>query len=246
MKRKNNNIEAKDVTEDFENLYHPKSALVFYESDDKLSDMYVEYFDMDEDGSPINAHPLTTNEAKYLAKRLKIQNCREKEFLKPQGIISSNILLIDNSENAKVIWYTEFSERELYFSKDLEIPNGTAKVPSLIWCADKLHLKIFAVDYNQRPTEETSLYHAPFFNIYDNGSVCMGNVDTKIKKSASLEEFTATWERFFFNSYFSHLMYNHNPIKGNCVSLWKDLVQNRKDFPNDVLIKSNLKLKNLL
>lgn len=35
MKRKNNNIEAKDVTEDFENLYHPKSALVFYESDDK-------------------------------------------------------------------------------------------------------------------------------------------------------------------------------------------------------------------
>jgi hypothetical protein len=41
-------------------------------------------------------------------------------------------------------------------------------------------------------------------------------------------------------------MYNHNPIKGNCVSLWKDLVQNRKDFPNDVLIKSNLKLKNLL
>jgi PRTRC genetic system protein B len=143
--------------------------------------MYVEYFDMDEDGSPINAHPLTTNEAKYLAKRLKIQNCREKEFLKPQGIISSNILLIDNSENAKVIWYTEFSERELYFSKDLEIPNGTAKVPSLIWCADKLHLKIFAVDYNQRPTEETSLYHAPFFNIYDNGSVCMGTLILKLK-----------------------------------------------------------------
>lgn len=241
-----NEAEVLDVTEHFGTLYHPKSALVFYESDERHSDMYVEYFDMDENGNPMNAHPLTVNEAKLLAKRFNVQSRREKEFLKPKSIISSNILLIDNSENGKVIWYTESCEKELFFSKGLGIPNGIANVPALIWCANKQHLKIYAIDSNHRPTEDTQLFHAPFFNVYDSGSVCMGTVDTKIKKSASLEEFTATWENCFFNSYFSHLMYNHNPIKGNCVSLWKELIISDKDFPIDVLTKSNLKLKNLL
>lgn len=241
-----NEEEVLDVTEHFGMLYHPKSALVFYESDESLSDMYVEYFDMDENGNPMNAHPLTVNEAKFLAKRFNVQSRKEMKFLKPKGVISSNILLIDNSENAKVIWYTDSGKKELFFSKGLGIPNGVASVPALIWCADKQHLKIYAMNYNQRPTEDTPLYHAPFFNVYDNGSVCMGTVDTKITKSASLEEFTGTWENCFFNSYFSHLMYNHNPVQGNCVSLWKELVTNDKDFPIDVLIKSNLKLKNLL
>ncbi|KQT23726.1 hypothetical protein ASG22_06705 [Chryseobacterium sp. Leaf405] len=39
--------------------------------------------------------------------------------------------------------------------------------------------------------------------------VCMGTVETRIKNSASLEEFIENWENCFFNSYFSHLMLNH-------------------------------------
>jgi len=36
-----------DVTEDFGTLYHPKSALVFYESKGLDKEVYVEHFDMD-------------------------------------------------------------------------------------------------------------------------------------------------------------------------------------------------------
>ena len=55
-----------DITASFGTLYHPKSALVFYETKGANTDVYVEHFDMDKNGNPINAHPLTVKEAKVL------------------------------------------------------------------------------------------------------------------------------------------------------------------------------------
>ncbi|STD07498.1 hypothetical protein [Chryseobacterium carnipullorum] len=45
-------------------------------------------------------------------------------------------------------------------------------------------------------------FHAPFFNVYESGSVCMGTVDVNIKNSVSLEEFTEKWEDLFFQFLF--------------------------------------------
>ena len=126
-------------------------------------------------------------------------------------------------------------KRQLYFTENLEIPNGIAEVPAMLWLAGKRNLKVFALANNRRPTEKTSLFYAPFFNVYENGTVCMGTVDVDIKNSSSLEEFTKKWEDYFFNSYFSHLMNEHNPIKGNCVNLWKSLVDKDEIFPKNVL-----------
>ena len=201
---------------------------------------------MDEDGNPINAHPLTVREAQRLSKSLNIQNKKDKDFLKSKGIISINILHIDSSENGKVVWFTKSQERELFFLKNLNIPNGKANIPPLLWVANKQNLKIFAVENDERPDENTPIFHAPFFNVYENGNVCMGTVDVKIKNSASLEEFTESWENYFFNSYFSHLMNNHNPIKGNCVNLWKNLIETKESFPIAQLIINNKILKELL
>ena len=74
-----NNI--KDITENFGTLYHPKSALVFYQTKGTNADMYVEHFDMDKNGNPVNAHPLTVNEAKILAKALHTDKEKDKAFL---------------------------------------------------------------------------------------------------------------------------------------------------------------------
>lgn len=236
----------KDITNHFGTLYHPKSALVFYQSDRRNSDNYVEFFDMDENGSPINAHPLTIRESQRLSKCLSIQNKKDKDFLKPNGIMSQNILYLNSSDKEKVIWFTEAQERDLFFVENLTIPNGKANVPTLVWCANKYNLKVYAVENNQRPDDNTVLFYAPFFNVSENGNVCMGTVDVQIKNSTSLEEFIKSWETYFFNSYFSHLMSNHNPIKGNCVNLWRNLIENEGKFPTDILMNSNLILKNLL
>ena len=237
-----------DITENFGTLYFPKSALVFYETKGVNTDMYVEHFDMDKQGNPINAHPLTEREAKTLSKALTLNTKKEKnqEFLKPKGILPTYILHLNPSENGSVTWYTKAEKRQLYFSENLEIPNGKAEVPAMLWLANKRSLKIFALSCNRRPTEKTSLFYAPFFNVYENGNVCMGTVNIDIQNSASVEEFTEKWEEYFFNSYFSHLMNEHNPINENCVNLWKNLINSEKPFPKEVLKSANRTLKTLL
>lgn len=235
----------KDITENFGTLYHPKSALVFYQTKGMNSATYVEHFDVDKNGNPINAHPLTVREANQLAKALKTAKEEKEPCLKSVGIISNTILHINAIDN-KVIWFTKAMQRELCFTENLGIPKGIANVPPMLWITNKNSLSVFALGSNRRPTEYTKLYNAPFFNVYENGNVCMGTVDIQIKKIALLEEFTIAWENYFFNSYFSHLMPDYNPIKGNCVTLWESLTNTEKAFPKEVLKKSNQTLKNLL
>lgn len=234
-----------DITENFGILYHPKSALVFYEAEGKQNDVYVEHFDMDRNGNPINAHPLTVREANVLAKSLQTDQEKNKAFLKPKGILPTNVLYINPTENGSVLWYTKAQKRQLYFVDSLGIPNGIAKVPPMIWFASKSSLAVFALANDRRPTERTPLYHAPFFNIYENGNVCMGTVSIDIKNSASVEEFIQAWEHYFFDSYFSHALCG-NLTKTSIVNLWKDLTSSDNPFPKDVLKKNNRILKNLL
>lgn len=234
-----------DITENFGTLYHPKSALVFYETIGTNTDVYVEHFDMDSNGTPINAHPLTVKEANVLAKALKTDEENSKAFLKPKGILPTHILHINPSEKGTVLWYTKTQQRQLYFVDSLGISNGKAQVPPMLWFANKSSLTVFALANDRRPTEKTPLHYAPFFNIYEKGNVCMGTVSIDIKNSASVEEFIQAWEHYFFNSYFSHSLCE-NLTKKNIVTLWKDLINTDKPFPKEVLKKNNKTLKNLL
>lgn len=99
--------------------------------------------------------------------------------------------------------------------ESLGIQSGKVQVPPMLWFADKENLFVFALATDRRPTEKTPLYYAPFFNVYEDGAVCMGTVSIDIKNSVSVEEFIQVWEDYFFNSYFSHLLDSYNPIKGN-------------------------------
>lgn len=235
-----------DITQNFGTLYHPVSALVIYQTKGMNKTTYVEHFDMDRNGNPINAHPLTEREAKALAKALNTEREKSKAFLRPEGVMPIHILYVNPSDNGAVMWFTKAMQTQLFFSEGLGIANGIAEVPALLWQANKHSLTLFALATNRRPNERTALYHAPFLNVYEGGNVCMGTVDVNIKNSASIEEFTSAWQGYFFNSYFSHLVNGHNPIIGNCVSLWKELVGTGKPFPNEVLKKTNRTLKNIL
>lgn len=234
-----------DITENFGTLYHPKSALVFYQTKETNTDTYVEFFDINKQGNPTNAHPLTVKEANRLAKALKTAKQEKEPCLKPDGIIGNHILHLD-AVKGKAVWFTKAGQRELYFTENLGIPKGKANVPGLLWVASRTSLAVFALGSNRRPTERTKLYNAPFFNVYEDGYVCMGTVDVQIKKAASLEEFTTAWENYFLNSYFSHLMPDYNPIKGNCVSLWESLVNTDVAFPSEVLKTSKITLKDII
>ncbi|GEM63865.1 hypothetical protein SF1_18470 [Sphingobacterium faecium NBRC 15299] len=236
-----------DITQNFGELYYPVSALVFYQTkNDNFKDTYVEHFEMDNNGNPINAHPLTVLEAEELAAALQTEEEQNKAYLKPKDILSPNILHLNPSKNGSVLWYTNAQKRELFFVSRLGIPNGFAFVPPMVWYATKNSLSVFALSSDERPTAKTPLYYAPYFNIYHDGKVCLGTVNVEIKNFASLEEFTTAWEYYFFNSYFSHFVDGLNSVNGNCIQIWKKLIGTDKPFPLDALKKNNMTLKNLI
>ncbi|WP_412468794.1 PRTRC system protein B [Pedobacter sp. KLB.chiD] len=235
-----------DITQHFGKLHYPSSALVFYQSKDEINNTYVEHFDFDHNGRPKNAHPLTESEGRQLAKALVTAKERENGFLNCKAIIPEKVLRIDADKKGCLLWFTKGERRQLYFSPGLEIQNGTANVPAMLWLATKKELSVFALATNHRPTENTTLLHAPFFNVYENGSVCMGSVDVDIKSSTSTEEFMQLWENYFFNSYFSHLFDGHNPVKGDAVQLWKGLIDTDVKFPKEQLKKTSFTVKHLL
>lgn len=236
----------KDITQNFGTLFYPISAMVVYQSKEKVNVTYIEHFDMDKNGNPINAHPLTVREAKTLVRALNTDINENKTLLNCKGILPTNILRVDPRENGSVVWFTKIRKVKMHFVDKLEIPSGVAEIPALLWYASKNVLRVFALTSNRRPNEKTFLFHAPFFNMYKDSHVCMGTVNVNIKKTISVEEFIQIWEDSFFNSYFSHLINEHNPIDGNCVNLWKELVGTNKAFPKVVLKKTGQTLKDLL
>ena len=227
-------------------LYQPKAALVVFTTSG-FTAPYIEYYDMDETGSPVNPHPLTVREAQSLSKALDTREQSGKAFLRPEGVLPENVLHLDPSDNGSGVWYTKPQAQKLYFAESLGLANETIALPALVWKATKKELQLFALKGKTKPKVETPLYHAPFFNLYQKGIVCMGNVNITLKSAATLEEFITAWQGYFFESYFSHHIEGHNPVEINLINLYKDLMADpEKPFPTDTLRPTPLTLKNLL
>ena len=234
----------KNITPAFDQIFIPAKALVVYNS---LAEnrVYVEAYDIDENGKPINAHPLSVKETIGLAEVLNSCSEVNNDFLINQGLLPEKILHV-NSKIGFAIWYTSQQKINLLFKEDLAIPSGETSVPAMIWKATKNSLSVYATKETNRPTEATKLYYAPFFNIHENGNVCMGTVNIEIDKSCCLEDFIHAWEDYFFSSYFAHLIGSYSPTKGNIVQLWKGLAGTNKHFPIEVLIKNGQQLTDIL
>jgi PRTRC genetic system protein B len=236
----------KDITNTFGTLYNPIKAFVVYQKDSADKTIYVESYDMDKKGCPINAHPLNLKESTELAKALDTSEELTCKFLKPSGLLPKNVLYINADRDGYAIWHTPPQRVDLFFVDSLGIPNGKASIPALLWKASKNTLWIYALNSNQEIGERTTLYHAPFLNLYEDGKVCMGTVSVSIKEDCLLEEFMKVWEQYFFNSYFSHVIGDASPVKGNIIQLWQTLVLSGKHFPMKSLLKNGLTIKNLL
>jgi PRTRC genetic system protein B len=156
------------------------------------------------------------------------------------------VLHINPAENGSVVWYTKPRRQQLHFTESLTMPLPSIHLPALVWVARKKSLFVYALKGIRKPCLNSPLYHAPFFNLYHNGNVCMGSVAVRISSSASLEEFIGAWEDYFFGSYFSHLIGGHNPVKGNLMSLYQNLSQTEGVFPVVELIRNSKQLKHIL
>jgi PRTRC genetic system protein B len=240
-------INMENITQQFGTLYHPKKAFVVYQPEDPKGKAYIESYDMDRDGRPINAHPLTVRESTALANALNTSTELNYQYLKPAGLMPGQVLYLNpDIQRGYVIWHTPARTTGLLFQESLRIPNGKANVPAMVWKASLHELSVFAVKETGVFHPGTELYHAPFFNISASGQVCMGNVKLKIGRECRLEDFMSKWENAFYNSYFSHLFSGHSPVNGNIVQLWQSLIGTKKKFPEKVLKTNRLQIKHLI
>ena len=231
----------------FGDIYFPQKAIIIYGNpENERQQVYVEAYDMDSNGSPINAHPLDASECAGLAHALDCSDELRRDFLRPKGLLPDNLLYLNPAYDGFALWYTKEQEVNLFFTEQLGIPSGKAKVPPLLWKADKTRLYIYALKPAKRYTEQTSLYHAPFFNVHENGNVCMGTVDINIEQGCFMEDFITQWQQYFFSSYFSHLLGGHSPVKMNIVQLWQEQVRSQRAFPVELLVKHQKTIKDLI
>lgn len=235
-----------NITESFSSVYTPFKGIVFYQSMKDKNQIYVESYDMNKQGRMVGAHPLSETEAEQLAQGLIRSAETNTGFLHANGLLPHNLLHIHVGSSGHAIWYTEAQEQNLFFVNDLGIPSGGAMLPPMIWKATQESLEVFAIKDVKKLTLETPLYYAPYFNVYKSGNVCMGTVDIEIDNDSSLEEFISTWQTFFFESKFSHLVDSYNPVSVNIVELWQNQVKTKHDFPLSVLKSSGKKLKDIL
>lgn len=100
-----------------------------------------------------------------------------------------------------VLWYAPPCRREIFFSctnKNLQRYSGKVfPYPGLVFLARGETLSVYAVK-SRRPQAGTKLYHAPFWNISDRGSICLPSGARNQLHSPG------EWENIFYNSAFSH------------------------------------------
>ncbi len=236
-----------NITEKIAATFTPVKALVVYQCQSRDNETYVEAHDIDSNGCPINAHPLSVRETIALADCLNAARRNRTHYLDPTAFLPTNLLHINHREGYAV-WHTPPQTKNLSFSDNLGIPCGCANIPSLLWKADSDTLMLYAlkVKRNCQPIPDTVLYRAPFFNVYEDGKVCMGTVDTGFSQANGVEEFIHRWETAFFESYFTHLNSDNPPVKGNIALLWKSLVGSQVEFPETSLLPANQTIKGLL
>ncbi|AFD27282.1 hypothetical protein DGo_PB0013 (plasmid) [Deinococcus gobiensis I-0] len=72
--------------------------------------------------------------------------------------------------------------------------------PGLVFYAQPGSLSVFAVRGAERPTSETPLMHAPFWNMFNTGQMCQGTVAYPQEITAATQD---AWEAVFFSSHFT-------------------------------------------
>jgi len=188
----------------------------------------------------LEGKPLDRNTHSKLSKYFKKS---KNDNVYCDGLFPENILYFgENNSEPHIIWYRKKSAASLIFKKELNVKDGVYIMPTLVFMLKNNTLSVFAVKTNS-PNENTRLYKAPFHNIYNDGSVCMGSA--LIMDSNELKTIIKNYENAFFNSKFSHFQNEGSPIKGNLNTYFNRIVNKHLPFDTSLLINHKKKLKSL-
>ena len=104
----------------------------------------------------------------------------------------------------RLVWFEPARNRVMFFKTADAYLQGLSGIPfphpTLLFIAGERSLKVFALRSNERPTAETEVYTAPYYNT-SSGGVCLGS--TPLPATLSVND-TESYSDAFFHSAFTH------------------------------------------
>lgn len=220
-----------------------KAILVYAGSDNKAGCATVHDIYTDKCGKPtILAGVAATAKSVAAIAALLTRQVKTGGFL-PPTVLSVGI--------DSLVWWVPPAKSRIFF--DCEEFGGKRSAetphPGLIFrVSGAREWSVFAVKGKDRPTLDSLIYIAPYFNTYADGAICTGNVTIP---SGSAAGKASAWEKAFFDSYFTHpniqapnklVEYN-----GGAYRFWRDMLDGKyKRFPERVLVETGHRLEYLL
>lgn len=174
------------------------------------------------------AQPLTTAFVEDLAVSLSGGSTAE---VLPENVLAKTDRII--------VWWTSRCVRRMFFEnaegKAQQLNGKVFPQPALVWRVAQGDLKIRALCENKRPKAETMPAVAPFWNLSDDGRLCLGSM--RCPETASVTSIGA-WERGLYESAFTHANVGRvTRHKGGHDALWAELAGKRRPFPAGALIR---------
>jgi PRTRC genetic system protein B len=167
------------------------------------------------------------------------------------GFLPENVLYVDGE---LMVWWEPPARRHVAFRVDeghADLFGGkergeTVPHPGLVFAASSRVWSVWAVKGRKRPTPETALYQAPYFNVNGRGQICQGSVP---RPEGTAIEKTGAWNDAFFRSYFTHPNVAGKLVKhpDGAYAFWRDMLNGRFErFLQRVLVSIESTLCQLL
>lgn len=175
------------------------------------------------------------------------------------GFIDDRMLYIGQQVSA---WWRPPQRTRVHFDcvntdhpdKHLGQVSRTVPLPGLVFALAAGKWYVFAVKGADRPTPATRIFRAPFFNVWEQGHICEGNIERPAEVNAGT---LAAFERAFFESRFTHPNVQRGAdltrFKGGPYALWRALLNVEwvpcpfeNHFPEETLVDTKRTLANTL
>lgn len=173
------------------------------------------------------AQPLTMSFVDSLLRSLRRSN--DAEVL-PENILAKG--------DRSIVWWTPRRERQMFYRSYKEdcshLDGKVFPQPPLVWRVCRGGLAVRALMEEKRPGAATKLAFAPFWNLSNDGTVCLGSMR---HPDASSVAAIGDWEQGFYESAFTHSnVARITKHPGGFEAMWSELAGKRKPFPSKYLI----------
>jgi len=225
-----------------------QSAIMVYGDNRGSSFATAHHVALDGKGVPVllEGHPLTIETLNALTDALAKGAESRRSF---GGYLPENVLAVGSGS---IVWWLPGTDRSISFACSDELigtASGKTPHPSLVFGVNNSgEWFVSALKGNVRPTPETKLWQAPYFNVWSSGKICQGT--TSVPAGATTDQIEG-WNKAFFGSNFSHPNVHEASklvkYKGGPYQFWRDMLDGSyRRFPLRVLVATEYTLDDFI